>query len=100
MDNAQILVVDPTGRAAIGAKGVTLHSKEGLSLPMTNISSKEKNILKSFSLARFQLKMANIIGILVDEFSMIHQTNFAWIDIRLKEAFPRKNNEPFHLVRP
>ena len=95
MDNAQILVMAPTGRAAIGAKGVTLHSKEGLSLPTTNISSKEKNSLNSLSLARFQHKMENIIGILVDEFSMIHQTNFAWIDIRLREAFPTKSNLPF-----
>ena len=68
----KIKVMAPTGRAAMASKGVTLHSREGLSIPTTNITDVERNMLSSQSLLNLQTRMKNVIGVIIDEYSMVN----------------------------
>ena len=70
-----------TGKAAYNIKGVTVHSL--LKLP---IGSRGKKDLTGESLCRMQENVKEIDFIIVDEYSMLGQVAFGWIDRRCKQA--------------
>ena len=69
------------GIAAFNIKGCTLHSL--LQLP---IRGKRHVPLKSSALAKLQSDLNGVKYLIIDEFSVICQTMFAWINRRCKEA--------------
>ena len=70
-----------TGKAAYNIKGVTLHSL--LKLP---IGSRGKKDLAGQSLCRLQESLNEVDYILIDEYSMLGQVAFGWIDKHCKQA--------------
>ena len=74
-------VTATTGKAAYNIKGVTVHSL--LKLP---IGSRGRKDLTGQSLCRLQENLNEIDYILIDEYSMLGQVAFGWIDKRCKQA--------------
>ena len=74
-------VTAPTGKAAYNIRGVTIHSL--LKLP---VGSRGHQDLKGQSLCRLQESLSAIDYILIDEYSMLGQVTFGWIDKRCKQA--------------
>ena len=75
------IVASYFGIAAYNISGVTLHSL--LHLPIRGRNSCE---LKGRVLSKLQLRLANVRYIVIDEFSVIGQKMFGWIDRRLRQA--------------
>lgn len=69
------------GIAAFNVSGTTLHSL--LQLP---IRGKRNGPLKSSALMRLQQNLNGVKYLIIDEFSVIGQKTFAWINRRCKEA--------------
>ena len=74
-------VTGTTGKASYNIRGVTIHSL--LKLP---VGPRGNNDLKGEALSRLQLNLQQIDYILIDEYSMLGQTTFGWIDKRCKQA--------------
>ena len=74
-------VTATTGEAAYNIKGVTVHSL--LKVP---IGSQGKKDLTGESLCWLQENVKEIDYIIVDEYSMLGQVAFGWIDRRCKQA--------------
>ena len=70
-----------TGKAAFNINGVTVHSV--LKLPLG--SRGNKNVTGQ-NLIRLQESLHNIDYIIIDEYSMLGQVTFGWIDSRLKQS--------------
>ena len=70
-----------TGKASYNIKGITIYSL--LKLPVGPIGNKD---LTGQSLSRLQERLNGIEYILIDEYSMLGQTTFGWIDKRCKQA--------------
>ena len=60
-----VLVMAPTGKAALNASGVTLHSNNGLSIPILSLG--KGNDLKGDVLLRLQQRFQHISAIIIDE---------------------------------
>ena len=73
-------IAAPTGKAVFNVKGVTLHSL--LKLPVGQKGHKD---LSGPSLVQIQHQMRGIEYIIIDEYSMLGQTLFGWIDKRLRQ---------------
>ena len=74
-------VTATTGKAAYNIKGVTVHSL--LKLPIGSCGKKD---LTGESLCRMEENVKEIDYIIVDEYSMLGQVAFGWIDRRCKQA--------------
>ena len=74
-------VTATTGKAAYGIHGCTIHSL--LKLP---IGPKGNKDLTGQSLVRLQNNLKNISYIIIDEYSMLGQKMFAWVDKRCRQA--------------
>ncbi|CAB3979507.1 ATP-dependent DNA helicase PIF1 [Paramuricea clavata] len=74
-------VAATTGKAAYNIRGVTVHSL--LKLPIGSRGNKD---LTGRSLCRLQESVNNIGYIIIDEYSMLGQVTFGWIDKRCKQA--------------
>ena len=74
-------VTATTGKAAYNIRGVTVHSL--LKLP---IGSRGNKNLTGQTLSRLQESVSNIGYIIIDEYSMLGQVTFGWIDKRCKQA--------------
>ena len=74
-------VTAPTGKAAFNVKGKTIHSL--LKLP---IHQRGSHNLTGANLLRLQTALDPIKYIIIDEFSLLGQTTFAWINSRCKQA--------------
>ena len=74
-------VAATTGKAAYNIRGVTVHSL--LKLPIGSRGNKD---LTGQSLCRLQESVNNIGYIIIDEYSMLGQVTFGWIDKRCKQA--------------
>ena len=74
-------VTATTGKAAYNIRGVTVHSL--LKLPIGSRGNKD---LTGQSLCRLQESANNIGYIIIDEYSMLGQVTFGWIDKRCKQA--------------
>ena len=70
-----------TGKAAYNIGGITVHSL--LKLP---IGSKGNKDLSGQSLCRLQENLNDINYIIIDEYSMLGQVTFGWIDRRCKQT--------------
>ena len=70
-----------TGKAAYNISGVTVHSL--LKLPIGSRGSKD---LTGQSLCRLQDSVNDIGYIIIDEYSMLGQVTFGWIEKRCKQA--------------
>uniref|UniRef100_A0A7M5V9S6 ATP-dependent DNA helicase n=2 Tax=Clytia hemisphaerica TaxID=252671 RepID=A0A7M5V9S6_9CNID len=82
----RILVLAPTGVAAINVNGTTIHT--GLIIPTTEFFS-----LSGSSKANLQKKLACVEVIMIDEISMVPNRLFRKIDQRLRDIFNMK--KPF-----
>ena len=74
-------VTATTGKAAYNIRGVTIHSL--LKLPIGSRGNKD---LTGQSLCRLQENVNNIGYIIIDEYSMLGQVTFGWIDKRCNQA--------------
>jgi DNA replication protein DnaC len=74
-------VTATTGKAAYNIRGVTVHSL--LKLPIGSRGNKD---LTGQSLCRLQESLNEIDYIIIDEYSMLGQVTFGWIDNRCKQA--------------
>ncbi len=74
-------VTATTGKAAFNIRGITIHSL--LKLP---IGSRGKKDLTGESLCRLQENLDDIDCIIIDEYSMLCQVTFGWVDKRCKQA--------------
>ena len=74
-------VTATTGKAAYNIRGITVHSL--LKLP---IGSRGNNDLTGQSLCRLQEGVSNIKYTIIDEYSMLGQVTFGWIDKCCKQA--------------
>ena len=70
-----------TGKAAYNIKGVTVHSL--LKFP---IGSRGKKDLIRQALCRLQESLNNIEYIIIDEYSMLGQVTFGWVDRHCKQS--------------
>jgi ATP-dependent DNA helicase PIF1 len=82
----------PTGKAALNASGVTLHSNNGLSIPILSLG--KGNDLKGDALLRLQQRFEHISAIIIDERSMLSLVDFYWIDRRCRQA-TKQSHKPF-----
>jgi ATP-dependent exoDNAse (exonuclease V) alpha subunit len=74
-------VTATTGKAAYNIRGITLHSLLKLS-----IGSRGNKDLTGQSLCRLQDNLNDIDYIIIDEYSMLGQVTFGWVDKRCKQA--------------
>ncbi len=74
-------VTATTGKAAYNIRGITVHSL--LKLPVGSRGNKD---LTGQSLCRLQENVNDIDYIIIDEYSMLGQVTFGWIDKRCKQA--------------
>ncbi|XP_044715328.1 PIF1-like helicase domain-containing protein [Hirsutella rhossiliensis] len=79
----------PTGVAGNQISGTTLHSL--LHLPI----NKDFKPLSAIDKAQLQKKLKDVKYLIVDEKSMLGLRQLSWIDDRLREAFPNRNEEFF-----
>ena len=79
----------PTGVAGNQISGTTLHSL--LRLPI----NKDFKPLSAIDKAQLQKKLKDIRYLIIDEKSMLGLRQLLWIDDRLREAFPDRNDEFF-----
>ncbi|KID81004.1 ATP-dependent DNA helicase PIF1 [Metarhizium guizhouense ARSEF 977] len=79
----------PTGVAGNQISGTTLHSL--LQLPI----NKDVKPLSAVDKTQLQKKLKDIKYLIIDEKSMLGLRQLSWIDDRLREAFPNKNEEFF-----
>ncbi|EFY84461.1 ATP-dependent DNA helicase PIF1 [Metarhizium acridum CQMa 102] len=79
----------PTGVAGNQISGTTLHSL--LHLPI----NKDFKPLSPTDMARLQKKLRDIKYLIIDEKSRLGLRQLSWIDDRLREAFPNRNEEFF-----
>lgn len=87
-----IIRAAPTGVAAFNINGQTLHRllhikpdlPKGPYLPLSAASEK-----------RLQEKLAGVYWLIIDEKSMIGLRMLHWVDIRCRQAFPHRHQEPF-----
>ena len=78
---SKCVVTATTGEAAYNIRGVTVHSL--LKLPIGSRGNKD---LTGQTLYRLQESVSNIGYIVIDEYSMLAQVTFGWIDKRCKQA--------------
>ena len=74
-------VCAPTGKASFNIRGVTLHSL--LRLP---VGQRRLGDLAGESLSQLQANLEMIQYIIIDEYSMLGQTSFGWVDKRCRQA--------------
>ena len=74
-------VTATTGKAAFNINGITIHSL--LKLPVGTRGNKD---LTGQALVRLQESLSDIDYIIIDEYSMIGQISFGWVDRRCKQA--------------
>ncbi|KJZ70564.1 hypothetical protein HIM_10032 [Hirsutella minnesotensis 3608] len=79
----------PTGVAGNQISGTTFHSL--LHLPI----NKDFKPLSAIDKAQLQKKLKDVKYLIVDEKSMLGLRQLSWIDDRLREAFPNRNEEFF-----
>jgi hypothetical protein len=79
----------PTGVAGNQISGTTLHSL--LHLPI----NKDFKPLSTVDKAQLQKKLKDIKYLIIDEKSMLGLRQLSWIDDRLREAFPNRNEDFF-----
>jgi hypothetical protein len=74
-------VTATTGKAAFNVQGITIHSL--LKLP---VGSRGKKDLTGQSLCRLQESSNGVEYIIIDEYSILGQVTFGWVDKRCKQA--------------
>jgi ATP-dependent DNA helicase PIF1 len=84
-----IVVLAPSGVAALNIRGRTIHS--ALCLPINCAFSR----LTGARLAALQVQWAGIHFAIIDEKSMVGQRTLAMIDSRLRQVLPRNSDIPF-----
>ena len=83
------VVTATTGKATYNITGITIHSL--LKRPVAHHFQKD---LAGHNLVSLQNQLTNIDYILIDEYSMLGQKRFGWIDRRCKQA-TGKNDKLF-----
>ena len=82
----QCALAAPTDKVSCNMKGVTLHSL--LKLPVGQVRRKD---LTGQSLAELQANMEGVNYIIIDEYSMLGQLSFGWVDRRCRKATGAKD---------
>ena len=88
-DKPRILLLAPTGVAAINFNGTTIHSSLGI-----NVGSKLYP-LNDEQRAALRNKLSEVRLIIIDEISMVSSVLFYQVNQRLNEIFGYSGNEPF-----
>ncbi|XP_065214928.1 uncharacterized protein LOC135841724 [Planococcus citri] len=90
LDNLQILLTAPTGKAAFNITGITLHS--AFIVPL-NQNANDLSAMSDNTCNKVYSKLRDLKLIIIDEISMVGTKIFHQIDSRLKQIF--KSNEDF-----
>ena len=92
LDKPKVLLMAPTGVAAINIDGTTIHT--ALNIPvgsfgknLSPLSDKMKSSLRN--------KLADLKVIIIDEISMVSNDLLFYVHLRLNEIFGSVKNEPF-----
>ena len=92
LDKPKVLLMAPTGVAAINIDGTTIHT--ALNIPvgsfgknLSPLSDKMKSSLRN--------KLADLKVIIIDEISMVSNDLLFYVHLRLNEIFSSVKNEPF-----
>ena len=88
-DKPRILLLAPTGVAAININGTTIHSGLGI-----NVGSKLYP-LNDQQRAALRNKLSEVRLIIIDDVSMVSSVLFYQVNQRLNETFRYSGNEPF-----
>jgi hypothetical protein len=86
--NKKVLVLAPTGKAAVGVGGYTLQSVDGLRVPVSN---KAGAPLRGKALDRFQEQCKGVEVVIIDEYSMMSLVALYWVNERLKQGLACPN---------
>jgi len=81
----KVLVLAPTGKAAVAAGGFTLHSSFGLLLPADPKRRSTYTPLSNKQLLVMQSRFDCISALIIDEYSMISLVDLLYIDKRLRQ---------------
>lgn len=88
-DDTKILLCAPTGKAAFGIEGLTLHKTLGLPLSQAGYHMKELSASVANS---FACNLANLKLIIIDEISMVGSRLFSLVNKRLQQIFHIKKD--------
>ena len=80
------IVTATNGKASFNIDAITIHSL--LNLP---VGSRGNSDLKGQSLSRLQIRLTGCKDILIDEYSMLGQRLFGWVDKRCRQATGKIN---------
>ncbi|CCE27458.1 uncharacterized protein CPUR_00932 [Claviceps purpurea 20.1] len=83
--------IAPTGAAANGIQGYTDHAYFGLPVQRFETLSP----LGPDGVGALRRRLEGVSYLIVDEKSMISLVKLAWIDQRLRQAYPESNDDPF-----
>ena len=89
VDKPRILLLAPTGVAAVNINGTTIHSGLGI-----NVTTKLYP-LNDQQRAALRNKLSEVRLIIIDEISMVSSVLFYQVNQRLNEIFKYSGNEPF-----
>ena len=92
LDKPKVLLMAPTGVAAINIDGTTIHT--ALNIPVGSFS---KNLppLSDQMKSSLRNKLADLKVIIIDEISMVSNDLLFYVHLRLNEIFNSVKNEPF-----
>ena len=84
--SAEVLVLAPTGKAAVNCGGATINSNQGLSVPVQNLGDASQHYTCGPALRNLQQRLMQVIACIIDEMSMISSLQLYWISRRLQEG--------------
>ena len=92
VDKPKVLLMAPTGVAAVNNDGTTIHT--ALNIPMGSFG---KNVPPMGDKMKSSLrnKLSDLKVIIVDEMSMVSNDLLFYVHLRLNKMFGSVNNEPF-----
>ena len=92
LDKPKVLLMAPTGVAAINIDGTTIHT--ALNIPI-NHSGKKLSPLSNKMRSSLRSKLSDLKAIIIDEISMLSNDLLFHVHLRLTETFGSVNDQPF-----
>lgn len=89
VDNSSVIVLAPTGVVAFNIYGTMIHSALSILVNGTSFD------INGECLKHLQKKLNGVSYIIIDEKSMVGCCMLALINMRLRQAFPENQNQPF-----